>query len=81
VIRDWIAQGAPDAGGVPAPVPVGAEVRYRGVLTGPEEIDGIPFRVTGGTRIDDRPLVGQQAEVRGVVVADGGIAATRLRDR
>ncbi|HVG48493.1 MAG TPA: c-type cytochrome domain-containing protein [Rubellimicrobium sp.] len=81
VIRDWIAQGAPDAEGVPAPVPVGREVRYRGTLTGPEEIDGIPFRITGGTRVDDRPSVGQEAEVRGVVEADGGIAATRFRDR
>ena len=81
VIRDWIAQGAPDAEGVPAPVPVGQEVRYRGLLTGPEEIDGIPFRITGGTRIDDRPSVGQEAEVRGVVGEDGGIVATRFRDR
>jgi mono/diheme cytochrome c family protein len=80
-IRDWIDQGAPDAEGTPAPMPVGAEVRYRGVLTGPEEIDGIGFRVTGGTRIDDRPSVGQEAEVRGVVEADGGITATRFRDR
>ena len=81
VVRDWIAQGAPDADGVPAPVPVGREVRYRGTLTAAEEIDGIPFRITGGTRIDDRPSVGQEAEVRGVVGEDGGIVATRFRDR
>ena len=80
-IRAWIDQGAPDADGRPASVPVGREVRYRGVLTGPEEIDGIGFRITGDTRIDDPPSVGQEAELRGVVEADGGISATRLRDR
>jgi mono/diheme cytochrome c family protein len=80
-IRAWIEQGAPDADGRPAPIPVGREVRYRGILTGPEEIDGIRFRITGGTRIDDRPSVGQEAELRGVVESDGGISATRLRDR
>ena len=81
LIRRWIAEGARDAEGTPAPVPVGREVRYRGVLTGPEEIDGIGFAVTPGTRIDDRPGVGQEAEVRGVVTEDGGIEATRFRDR
>ena len=81
LIRRWIAEGAQDAEGTPAPIPVGREVRYRGVLTGPEEIDGIGFAVTPGTRIDDRPAVGQGAEVRGVVTGDGGIEATRFRDR
>jgi hypothetical protein len=56
-------------------------VRYRGVLTGPEEIDGIKFLITPGTRIDDRLEVGREAEVRGVVTEDGGIEATRFRDR
>jgi mono/diheme cytochrome c family protein len=81
LIRRWIAEGARDAAGEPAPVPVGAEVRYRGLLTGPLAIDGIEFRITPGTRIDDRPGVGEEAEVRGVVAPDGGIEATRLRDR
>lgn len=81
LIRRWIAGGAMDAEGVPAPVPAGREVRYRGVMTGPEEIDGLRFAVTGATRIDDRPAVGDEAEVRGVVTPAGGIEATRLRDR
>jgi mono/diheme cytochrome c family protein len=81
LLRDWIAGGAMDAEGNPAPVPVGAQVRYRGTMTGPNEIDGIPFTITGATRIDDRPGVGQQAEVRGAVAADGSIVATRWRDR
>lgn len=81
LLRDWIAGGAMDAEGNPAPVPAGAEVRYRGTMTGPNEIDGIAFTITGSTRIDDRPGVGQRAEVRGVVAADGSIVATRWRDR
>ena len=81
LIRRWIAEGAPDAAGTPAPMPVGGEVRFRGVMTGPEEIDGVGFRVTPSTRIDDRPGPGQEAEVRGLVTEDGGIEATRWRDR
>jgi mono/diheme cytochrome c family protein len=81
LIRRWIEGGALDAAGEPSQIPVGREVRYRGTMTGPEEIDGIGFAVTGGTRIDDRPGPGEAAEVRGVVAEDGGIEATRLRDR
>lgn len=81
LLKDWIAGGARDADGTPAPMPVGAEVRYRGTMTGPTEIDGLAFTVTGSTRIDDRPGVGQRAEVRGMVAADGSIVATRWRDR
>ena len=81
LIRQWIEQGAPDAEGDPAPVPVGREVRYRGRLTGEWEIDGASFIVDGGTRVDDRPRVGQHAEVRGVVTSDGSVRATRLRSR
>lgn len=81
LIRRWIDEGARDEGGEPSPVPVGAEVRLRGRMTGEREIDGAAFAVTGGTRIDDRPGVGEEAEVRGVVTEDGGVEATRWRDR
>lgn len=81
LIRQWIEQGAPDAEGNPAPVPVGREVRYRGRLTAEREIDGAEFIVDGGTRIDDRPRIGEEAEVRGVISADGSVRATRLRSR
>lgn len=81
LIRRWIDDGARDADGEPSPVPVGAEVRLRGRMTGEREIDGAAFSVTGGTRIDDRPGVGEEAEVRGVVTEGGGIEATRWRDR
>lgn len=81
LIRDWIAQGARDAAGESAPIPEGAELRLRGLYSGPNEIDGARFAVDGGTRIDDQPRVGDEAEVRGVVEADGTVRATRLRDR
>jgi mono/diheme cytochrome c family protein len=81
LIRDWIAQGAPDASGNPAPVPAGAQVRLRGILTGETEIDGAAFVVDGGTRVDDRPRIGQEAEMRGTVQTDGTVRAERFRDR
>jgi len=81
LIADWIAEGAPDADGVPAPVPVGAQIRLRGLLTADTAIDGAAFTLSASTRIDDRPAVGQEAEMRGVVQPDGTVLATRFRDR
>lgn len=81
LIRDWIAQGARAADGTPAPIPVGARVRLRGILTGDYEIDGARFTIGGGTRIDDLPPIGGQAEMRGEVQPDGSVLASRLRAR
>lgn len=81
LITDWIAQGARDADGQPAAIPAGAEIRLRGQVTGLDEIDGAGFVVTGGTRVDDRPSIGNAAEMRGRVRADGTVEATRLRGR
>jgi uncharacterized membrane protein len=80
LIEQWISDGARDRAGKPAPIPVGASVRFRGILTGPEEIDGMPFD-GGGARIDKAPRVGSEAELRGSVQSDGSIRATRLRRR
>lgn len=81
LIHDWIAQGAPDAEGKVAPIPQGARIRLRGTLTAATEIDGASFVIDGGTRIDDRPAIGQEAEMRGTVQADGAVRADRLRER
>ncbi len=81
LLRAWIDGGAMDADGVPAPVPVGGRVRFRGTMTGPAEIDGAPFRLTPDTRIDDRPAIGTRAELRARVGQDGQIIADRLRAR
>lgn len=81
LIRDWIAQGAMDAQGARAEIPVGGRIRLRGTLTAKNEIDGAQFKIDGGTRIDDAPGIGGEAEMRGVVQADGSVRATRFRDR
>ena len=80
-IRRWIELGAPAADGEPAPLPVGAEVRLGGTLTGRWELDGLPLETSAETRFDDDPRVGAYVEVRGIVTADGGIRATRIRTR
>ncbi len=79
LIRDWIADGARDASGNIAVLPAGRNVRVRGRMTGPWEIDGIAFQFAG--KRDDLPREGEMAEMRGVFQADGSIHATRLRAR
>lgn len=81
LIRDWIAQGARAADGTPAPIPVGARVRLRGILTDENEVDGARFTVNGETRLDKPPTIGGPAEMRGEVQPDGTVRATRLRAR
>ena len=81
LIEEWIRQGARSAEGRPAPIPAGARVRFEGTLTGQWSVDGTPIAVDGGTRIDKRPRVGDQVEVRGTLGADGSVRAARLRRR
>lgn len=81
LLRQWIAQGARDADGKPAPVPVGREVRFRGRMTGMWSIDGVPFLVDERTRIDKSPRIGDQVEVRGIIDLSGQVRAYRLRRR
>ena len=80
-IRTWIERGAPDAAGTVATVPVGAEVRLGGILTGRWELDGMPLSVGPETRFDDGPDVGSRVEVRGVLEPGGTVRATRIRVR
>ena len=81
LIRDWIESGALSDDGVMAPMPVGGRVRLRGRMTGPQEIDGAAFLITGATRVDERPPVGAEAEVRARITVDGSLVAERLRER
>lgn len=81
LIEQWIAQGAPDAEGVPAAVPVGAKLRLHGTLGERWSLDGLPLQVDGGTRLDKAPGVGDYVEVRGRLDASGGIRVDRLRRR
>lgn len=81
LIVDWIEQGAKDDEGVAAPVPVGARVRLEGILTDRWALDGMALTMTGSTRVDDDPRIGDRVEVRGTVAADGSVTVTRLRGR
>ena len=81
LITDWIEQGARDADGTKAALPVGAKVRLGGRLTGKWTLDGLPLFVDGNTRLEKVPSVGSYVEVRGVVQSNGSIRATRIRPR
>lgn len=80
VIGDWVAQGAPDDNGRPAPMPVGARVRLEGRLTAYWRLDDLALVVNGRTRVDESPRVGSRVEVRGEVLPNGQILATRIEE-
>lgn len=81
LLRDWINEGAKGADGVPAPLPVGGRLRLRGVMTGHNQIDGVGFIITNGTRVEEIPALGHQTELRARIGPNGELIATRLRER
>ena len=81
LVERWIAEGARDDSGRPAPVPVGARVRFEGNLYSRWQVDDLPLLVTDDTRIRKNPRPGDRVEVRGVIQNDGRILATRIRPR
>ncbi|WP_298834219.1 c-type cytochrome domain-containing protein [uncultured Piscinibacter sp.] len=81
LIEAWISQGARDAAGAPAPVPVGARVRLHGTLGTNWQLDDLPLAVTPSSRIDGRAAAGSYTEVRGRVDEGGRIVVDRLRSR
>ena len=74
----WIADGARDANGVPAALPVGAELRLHGTWRADGTLDGLPLELAGA-RIDDDARRGGYVQVRGVLAADGRIVVERVR--
>lgn len=80
LVEKWISEGARDAQGRPAPVPAGARVRLRGTLTGPAQLDDLPFAWQGRRR-DGQLAIGSRAELRGAVAPDGRILAERVQSR
>jgi hypothetical protein len=81
LIEDWIAQGARDAAGVPAPLPVGAAVRLHGTLTPGPGLDGLALQFAPGSRIDKQPAPGAYVQVRGTLDSSGRVVVERLRPR
>lgn len=81
LIADWIAQGARNAQGQPAPVPVGARVRLGGTLDAQDRLDGLPLLMAPGVRLDKMPRAGEAAQVRGRVGEGGRVEVERVRGR
>jgi mono/diheme cytochrome c family protein len=81
LIEQWIADGARDAEGRPAPVPEGAAVRLHGTLGPGGQLDGLDLAIGRRTRIDKSPRPGDYVQVRGRVDAEGRVIVDRLRRR
>lgn len=81
LIEDWVTQGARDAAGNVASVPVGAAVRLHGTLESGWQLDGLQLIVTRRTRIDKSPSAGDYVQVRGYVDEAGNVVVERLRRR
>jgi len=79
LIARWIADGARDADGRPTPVPAGARIRLRGVMSADGSLDGLAL--PAGGRRDKLPSPGDAMELRGHLRADGSIEVERLRRR
>jgi mono/diheme cytochrome c family protein len=81
LLSDWVAQGAPDAEGRPAEMPVGRPVRLEGVLSGRWELDGLPLEIGPGARIKKRVGIGSYVRIRGRVGEHGRILVERIQAR
>jgi mono/diheme cytochrome c family protein len=77
----WVRDGARDADGAPASLPVGTRVRLHGTWGPNDTLDGLALIVDAGTRIDDPLRVGDYVQVRGVLDADGRVRVERVRRR
>lgn len=76
LVEAWIAGGARDAEGRPAPLPAGARVRLHGTYAD-GSLDGLPLRQTASTRRDKAPANGDYSRVD----ARGEVVVERLRRR
>ena len=76
----WVADGARDADGTPAPLPVGAEVRLHGTWRADGTLDGLPL-VLAGARVDDDARRGGYVQVRAQLATDGRVVVERIRGR
>ncbi|WP_346727601.1 c-type cytochrome domain-containing protein [Zestomonas insulae] len=81
LIEAWIADGARDVQGMPAPVPVGARLRLHGQLAADGRLDELPLTIGARTRRDKAPQPGDYVQVRGRLAADGRVLVERIRPR
>lgn len=81
LIERWIADGARDSAGTPAPLPAGSRVRLHGRLVSPNRLDDVELVISRSTRLDKSPRSGDYVEVRGVLDADGRVVVDRMRRR
>ena len=81
LIAQWIADGARDSAGSPAPLPVGSRVRLHGRLTSSNRLDDLSLVITRSTRLDKSPRPGDYVEVRGTIDANGRVIVDRMRRR
>jgi mono/diheme cytochrome c family protein len=81
LLEDWVRGGALDDAGKAAPIPAGGRVRFRGILTADNALDGASFATSKASRIEGRPVSGTRVELRGRVMSDGTISAERLRQK
>jgi mono/diheme cytochrome c family protein len=80
-IEKWVADGARDSAGNPAPIPIGRRLRLHGQLDGQWRLDGLPLTITSSTRMDKNPGPGDYVRVRGRIREDGKITAERVTRR
>jgi mono/diheme cytochrome c family protein len=80
-IEQWVADGARDSAGNPAPVPTGHRLRLHGQLDSHWHLDGLRLTVTNSTRMDKNPGPGDNVRVRGSIREDGKITAERITRR
>jgi mono/diheme cytochrome c family protein len=81
LIEQWIADGARDSAGSPAPIPVGSRVRLHGRLASPDRLDDLTLVIRRTTRLDKSPGTGDYVEVRGTIDEDGRVIVDRMRPR
>ena len=81
LIESWVAQGARDATGKPAPNPAGAAVRLHGTLRSGWRLDDLDLAIGARTRIDKSPEPGDYVEVRGRLDENLNVEVERLRRR
>lgn len=81
LVEQWIADGAMDSAGSPAPVPAGSRVRLHGTLRSPHQLDELAIVITRSTRTDKSPGTGDYVEVRGTLDAAGRVVVDRMRPK